>query len=74
MNFSNKNLRTILRAIHLIIGGMVIAYLYTPLGTVEWFGSLVKIAIPILTLTGVSMWQMPFFTKIIKRQPAPVQL
>jgi len=74
MNFSNKTLRTILRAIHLIIGGMVIANIYTPLGAVEWFESLVKIALPILTLTGISMWQMPFFTKIIKRQPAPTQI
>jgi hypothetical protein len=74
MNFSNKTLRTILRAIHLVIGGLVIAHLYTPLGTAEWFGSLVKISLPILTITGVLMWQMPLFTKIIKRQPVPKQI
>jgi hypothetical protein len=71
MNFSNKTLRNVLRAIHLIIAGLVIAYIYMPLGNVEWFGSLVKVSIPILTITGVSMWQMPFFTKILKRQLAP---
>ena len=69
MNLSNKTLRTVLRAIHLVIGALVVVYIYTPLGNVEWFGSLVRISIPILTITGLSMWQMPFFTKILKRQP-----
>ena len=68
MNISNKTLRNTLRMIHLMIGGLVIAYIYTPLGDVEWFGSLVRVSIPILTMTGLSMWQMPFITKIIKRQ------
>jgi len=74
MNFSNKTMRTVLRAIHLVIGGLVIADLYTPLGNVEWFGSLVRFSLPILTITGVSMWQMPSLTKILKRQPALKQI
>ena len=69
MNLSNKTLRTVLRAIHLVIGALVVVYIYTPLGNVEWFGSLVRISIPILTITGLSMWQMPSITKILKRQP-----
>ena len=69
MNLSNKTLRTVLRAIHLVIGALVVVYIYTPLGNVEWFGSLVRISIPILTITGLSMWQMPTLTKILKRQP-----
>ena len=74
MNLSNKTLRTVLRAIHLVIGALVIAYMYTPLGNVEWFGSLVRISIPILTITGLSMWQMPSITKILKRQPVLKQI
>jgi len=71
MNFSNKNLRNVLRALHLVVGGLVIAYLYSPLGNVEWFGNLVRISvIPVLVISGVSMWQMPFVTKFFKRQPA----
>ena len=74
MNLSNKTLRTALRAIHLVIGALVVVYIYTPLGSVEWFGSLVRISIPILTITGLSMWQMPSITKILKRQPVLRQI
>ena len=74
MNLSNKTLRTVLRAIHLVIGALVVAYIYSPLGDVEWFGSLVRISIPILTITGFSMWQMPSLTKILKRQPVLRQI
>jgi hypothetical protein len=74
MNLSNKTLRNVLRAIHLVIGALVVAYLYTPLGNVEWFGSLVRTSIPILTITGLSMWQMPSLTKILKRQPVLKQI
>jgi len=73
MNFSNKTLRNFLRVVHLTIGGLVIAYIYSPLGAVEWFGSLVRISLPILTLTGLTMWQMPVVTKLLKRQPVPVR-
>ncbi len=74
MNLSNKTLRTVLRAIHLLIGALVVAYIYSPLGDVDWFGSLVRISITILTITGLSMWQMPSLTKILKRQPVLRQI
>ncbi len=73
MNISNKTLRNLLRIIHLVIGGLVIAYIYSPLGSVEWFGGLVRISIPILTVTGLSMWQMPLITKTFKRPIAVSQ-
>jgi len=67
---SNKNLRNALRAIHLVVAALVIAYIYSPLGNVEWFGGFVKVSVPILTLTGILMWQMPVVTKFFKRQLA----
>ncbi len=66
---SNKNLRNVLRTIHLLIAALVIAYIYSPLGSVEWFGSFVRFSTPVLTLTGLVMWQMPVVTKLFKRQP-----
>ena len=74
MNLSNKTLRNALRAIHLVIGALVVVYVYSPLGNVDWFESLVKISIPTLTITGLSMWQMPFITKMFKRQPVLKQI
>ncbi len=65
---SNKNLRNALRTIHLLISALVIAYIYLPLGNMEWFGNFVRISTPVLTLTGLVMWQMPLVTKFFKRQ------
>jgi len=73
MNISNKTLRSTLRIIHLVVGGLVVAYIYTPLGNAEWFGSLVKVVIPTLVITGIWLWQMPFLTKLFKRQSPPMQ-
>ncbi len=66
---SNKNLRNALRIVHLLIAALVIAYIYSPLGNVEWFGNFVRFSTPVLMLTDLVMWQMPVVTKFFKRQP-----
>jgi hypothetical protein len=68
MQFSNKSLRNFLRVIHLVVAGLIGAYLYSPLGNMEWYVSLVRASVlPILLITGLSMWQMPSLTKGLKR-------
>jgi hypothetical protein len=68
MQFSNKSLRNFLRVTHLVVAGLIGAYLYSPLGNVDWYVNLVRISvIPILLFTGLSMWQMPALTKFLKR-------
>jgi hypothetical protein len=68
MQFSNKSLRNFLRVIHLVVAGLIGAYLYSPLGNMDWYVSLVRISvIPVLVFTGLSMWQMPALTKFLKR-------
>jgi hypothetical protein len=68
MQFSNKSLRNFLRAIHIVVAGLIGAYLYSPLGHVDWNVNLVRVSVlPILLLTGLSMWQMPALTKFLKR-------
>jgi len=70
MNYSNKTLRNTLRVIHLVIGALIGAYLYSPLGNVEWFAILVRASVlPVSVITGLAMWQMPFLSKMLKRQP-----
>ena len=67
MKFSNKSLRNLLRGIHLVVAGLVGVYLYSPLGDVEWYVNLVRASvIPVLLITGFSMWQMPAITKLLK--------
>jgi hypothetical protein len=74
MNFSNKTLRNTLRAIHLIVGALVGAYIYSPLGNMEWFAVLVRASVlPALLISGLSMWQMPWLTKMLKRSSRSVQ-
>ena len=71
MKFSNKSLRNLLRIIHLVVAGLIGAYLYSPLGDLDWYGNLVRLSVlPALLLTGFSMWQMPVLTKWLKRAPA----
>lgn len=68
MQFSNKSLRNLLRTAHLVVAGLIGAYLYSPLGNVEWFANLVRASVlPVLVITGLSMWQMPTLTKLLKR-------
>jgi hypothetical protein len=70
MNFSNKTLWNTLRMIHLLIAVMIGHHLYSPVGDAEWFATLVKLTVlPILVITGLSMWQMPLITKMLKRPP-----
>ena len=68
MQFSNKSLRNSFRVIHLVVAGLIGVYIYSPLGTVEWYANLVRASVlPILLITGISMWQMPSLTKWLKR-------
>jgi len=74
MNFSNKTLRNSLRLIHLVVAGLVGAYIYSPLGDMVWFVNFVRESVlPILAITGLTMWQMPAITKMLKRQPVYVK-
>ena len=74
MTFSNKNLRNALRVVHLVIAALIGAYLYSPLGQFIWFETMVKwTVLPVLAITGLSMWQMPTLVKILKRSGPLVQ-
>ncbi|HKU53651.1 MAG TPA: hypothetical protein VJQ25_14360 [Nitrospira sp.] len=67
MQFSNKSLRSILRVIHLVVAALIGAHLYSPLGDLEWYVNLVRATVlPVLMITGLSMWQMPALTKFLK--------
>jgi hypothetical protein len=56
--------------IHLLIAVMIGLHLYSPMGDIEWFATLVKLTVlPVLLITGLSMWQMPLITKMLKRPP-----
>lgn len=65
MQLSNKQLRVILRAIHLVGMPVLGAFLYLPWGE-TWQAEFVMQAIvfPIFIITGVMMWQMPLISRL----------
>ena len=65
---SNKRLRDVQRAVHLAVGLLVAAYMYTPLPDVPILGALVQFAgIPLLIATGMGMWQLPRLRSLLAR-------
>ncbi|MBL8061881.1 MAG: hypothetical protein JNK32_02600 [Anaerolineales bacterium] len=67
MNISNKKLRDLQRLIHLMAAPMLILQIYSPLGDIPAFTTMVRfVAIPFVVLTGLVMWQMPLITKLLK--------
>ncbi len=60
------SIRLALRTLHLVIGGIVGAYIYAPWGQEPAFVSTVKIGfIPLLALSGLLMWKQAWLRKIM---------
>ncbi|HLZ55549.1 MAG TPA: hypothetical protein VKR06_01265 [Ktedonosporobacter sp.] len=55
---SNKQIRDIQRAVHLIAALTLLIYIYTPLGGVSLFTTLLQFVLfPLVAITGILMWQ-----------------
>ena len=66
---SNKRLRRANRWLHLFVGIMLIVYIYSPLGEVSWYALAVQaLAIPLVVLSGVALWQQPRLSAWLKRR------
>ncbi len=60
-------MRDIQRFVHLTAGLLLVAYIYTPLGNLNAFGTLVQfIVVPALVVTGMAMWQLPRLRKLLR--------
>jgi hypothetical protein len=67
--------RKLERAIHLLTGAMLLAYLYLPAG--RELAEVVRFLVfPVLALSGVTMWQAPRLRPALKaaRRRGPVRL
>lgn len=61
---SNRKIRQLARGVHLIVGVSLILYFYSPLGgSVNFKHYLTIIAIPLVSLSGLVLWQQ---SKLIK--------
>lgn len=68
MNITNRTIRTYLRYAHLFEGLLIVLYFYTPLGDNEVYrGVLQFLLLPLITVSGFSMWLTPRWTKLLRR-------
>lgn len=67
MTISNKRMRDIQRFVHLAAGLLLVAYIYSPLGNLDAFESLVQfVVVPAIIATGMAMWQLPRLRKRLR--------
>lgn len=68
---SNKRLRGTVRWLHLIVGVMLIVFVYSPLREVSWYALTVQaVAVPLVTLLGLALWQQPKLSAWFKGKPS----
>ena len=68
MKFSNKRVRDLQRAVHLVGGLLVMASIYSPMGDQAILTALVQgVAIPVMVLTGLAMWQAARLRRLLTR-------
>lgn len=65
---SNKNLRTLIRIVHLIAAATFGMYFYSPIAGNETLKLVIQlITLPSLALTGLALWQQAYLNKLLNR-------
>jgi hypothetical protein len=65
---SGKQLRQLLRVIHVVGAILIGTFVYSPWSSLPWFLSLMQfVVIPVLTLSGVVMWQQASVVRLLQR-------
>ena len=65
---SNKNLRNLIRVLHLLAAATLGMYFYSPIAGNETLKLIIQFAtLPSIALTGLALWQQAFLNKLINR-------
>lgn len=65
MPLTPKRIRIILRWVHIVLGLVILCYIYSPLHQFLTFQIIVKfVVIPIIVSTGIWLWKFQQFNKI----------
>jgi hypothetical protein len=65
---SNKQLRNILRVVHLVAGVMLIAFVYSDtLQASASFITLIRVVVPVVGISGIAMWQQASLSRLRRR-------
>jgi len=64
---TQKRVRTVCRWLHIILGLVILCYIYSPFGKYPVFNIFVKfLAIPLILLSGLWLWKPHLFNRILK--------
>ena len=70
MKLTQAKLRVILRWVHLVLGLVIMCYIYSPFHEKEWFQIVMKfVVIPVITFTGLWVWKFKAFNKFFRIEP-----
>jgi hypothetical protein len=65
---SNKNLRNVIRIIHLIAAATLGLYFYSPIAGNETLRLIIQFGtLPSILLTGIALWQQAYLNKMLNR-------
>jgi len=65
---SNKNLRNVIRIVHLIAAATLGVYFYSPMAGDETLRLIIQfITLPSIVLTGIALWQQAYLNKLLNR-------
>jgi len=65
---SNKNLRNVIRIIHLIGATTLGLYFYSPIAGDETLRLIIQfVTLPSIVLTGIALWQQAYLNKLLNR-------
>lgn len=70
---SNKHARDLQRAVHLVAGLLIVAYLYTPIRDLPIVLVVVQVVVvPVLAASGLALWQWPRLRRLLSHARASV--
>ena len=65
---SNKNLRNVIRIVHLIAAAVFGMYFYSPIAGDETLRLVIQfVTLPSIVLTGLALWQQAYLNKLLSR-------
>ncbi|HSL27763.1 MAG TPA: hypothetical protein VK900_01080 [Anaerolineales bacterium] len=65
---SNKNLRNLIRIVHLFAAATLGMYFYSPIASDETLRLIIQFGtLPGMLLTGVALWQQAYLNKLLHR-------
>lgn len=65
---SNKNLRNVIRFVHLMAAATFGIYFYSPIAGDETLKLIIQfITLPSIVLTGIALWQQAYLNKLFNR-------